>query len=158
MLRTDIHIRIGNVEDAPAISRVILEALRKTNARDYTPVIIERIAASFSPHHVAQQVAERQVLVATPAADPSAGNVIGTVSFEKGALRSFFVDPAYHGEGIGTALLEEIESLAAAKGFFSLSVAASITAETFYRRRGYKTLRPVQQGNVRVILMQKELN
>jgi len=163
MLRTDIHIRIANIEDAPAISRVIIRALRETNARDYTPLIIERIAASFSPHHVAHAVAERQVLVATPANSASAdglssGTIIGTVSFERGALRSFFVDPAYHGEGIGSALLEEIEGLAAAKGFFSLSVAASITAESFYLHRGYTTLRPVQQGNVHVFLMRKELD
>lgn len=153
MLRTDINIRIATTEDAAAISRTIVNALHETNARDYAPPIIERIAASFAPHHIARQLTERHVLVATCSDD-----VVGTVSLEKNVLRSLFVDPAYHGHGIGTALLEEIEGLAAANGHFSLAVAASVTAENFYRQHGFTALRAVLQGNVRVILMTKELD
>jgi GNAT superfamily N-acetyltransferase len=153
MLRTDIEIRIATAEDADAISRTIVNALHGTNARDYAPTVIERIAASFAPHHIARQLAGRHILVAT-----LSGEIVGTVGLEKNVLRSFFVDPVYHGRGIGTALLEEIEGLAAANGHFSLAVAASVTAEHFYRRRGFTALRDVLQGNVPVILMTKELD
>ncbi|MDY0882549.1 GNAT family N-acetyltransferase [Dongia soli] len=153
MLRTDIDIRIATTEDAAAISRTILNALHETNARDYAPPVIERIAASFGPHHIARELAGRHFLVATLRDD-----VVGTVSLEKNVLRCFFVDPVYHRQGVGTALLEEIEGLAAANGYFSLAVAASVTAEHFYRRRGFTALRNVMQGSVRVILMTKELD
>jgi GNAT superfamily N-acetyltransferase len=153
MLRTNIDIRIATIEDAAAISRTIVNALHESNARDYAPPVIERIAQSFAPHHIARQLAERHVLVAT-----LSGEIVGTVGLEKNVLRSFFVDPAYQGQGVGTALLEEIEGLAAANGHFSLAVAASVTAEHFYRRHGFAALRDVLQGNVRVILMAKELD
>lgn len=161
MLRTDVDIRLAAPDDAAAISRIIVSALRETNARDYPPPLIERIAASYSPAYIARQLAERQILVASIISchhTEEDGPIVGVVGLENGTLRSLFVDPAYHGAGIGSVLLDEIEGLAAARGFFTLTVAASITAESFYRERGYTVIRGVQHGSVRVILMRKELH
>ncbi len=168
MLRTDIHIRLAKPHDATAISRVIVTALRETNSRDYAATLIERIAASYSPDYIARQLMERQILVASAAStygeeeetqdDDEVGDIVGMVGLECGTLRSLFVDPLYHGAGIGTALLEEIEGLAMARGYSTLTVAASLTAEAFYRHRGYTVIRAAQNGSVRVILMRKELD
>ena len=48
-----------------------------------------------------------------------------------------FVDPALAGRGIGTLLVDACEKLAKARGSKSLTVDASDTATTLFKRRGY---------------------
>lgn len=43
------EIRQALEMDAEAISAVIIASLRETNAKDYSPDIIDRIAENFSP-------------------------------------------------------------------------------------------------------------
>jgi hypothetical protein len=42
-------IRPARCEDAAGISRVIISALRETNAKDYAEAVIARVEQSFSP-------------------------------------------------------------------------------------------------------------
>ena len=52
-------------------------------------------------------------------------------------LDLLYVHPHYAGEGIGTALCDAIEKIAAARGAESLTVEASETAVLFFEGRGY---------------------
>ncbi|RUW66443.1 GNAT family N-acetyltransferase, partial [Mesorhizobium sp. M1E.F.Ca.ET.063.01.1.1] len=70
------------------MSRLIVAALRETNARDYSPEIIARVERSFSPSAMLQLFKQRQVLVAI------VGNrIVGTASLDRAMVRSVFVDP-----------------------------------------------------------------
>lgn len=53
------EIRPAQVDDATEISRVIVDALRETNAKDYTAEIIARVELSFSPVAVGRLIGQR---------------------------------------------------------------------------------------------------
>jgi N-acetylglutamate synthase-like GNAT family acetyltransferase len=148
----DIMIRPAVAADAPAISSLILAALRKTNAADYPAAIIDRLAASFSEAQVARMVAQREMFVASHHA-----LVIGTIGYAHGAVRSLFVAPDFQQHGIGRQLIERVVYQARQSRICSVTVAASLTAIGFYRRCGFSELRPVEHGGIAMMLMHKWL-
>jgi GNAT superfamily N-acetyltransferase len=148
----DIMIRPAVAADAPAISSLIVAALRKTNAADYPAVVIDRLAASFGEAQIARMVAQREMFVASHHA-----LVIGIIGFADGAVRSLFVAPDFQRHGIGRQLIERIVYQARQSGIRSITVAASLTAIGFYRRCGFSELRSVEQSGIAMMLMHKWL-
>jgi GNAT superfamily N-acetyltransferase len=152
-VRDEIEIRPATVDDAEAICRVAIRALRETNARDYAPDVIERLAAGFSPPRIAALIASRPFYVSI--AD---GAIIGTANFDGSAARAVFVDPDHQGQGIGTGLMAVIEDLARAKSMATLHVQSSVTAEGFYKKLGYVAVGEKLHGTERTIMMEKHLD
>lgn len=62
-------------------------------------------------------------------------------------LDMLYVHPHYAGEGVGTAICDALEKLAAARGAEAISVEASETAVLFFEARGYT---PMQRNSVPV--------
>ncbi|WP_245460031.1 hypothetical protein [Mesorhizobium sp. M1B.F.Ca.ET.045.04.1.1] len=56
----ELTVRRASDDEADAVSRVIVAALRETNARDYAPDIIARVEQSFSPSAMLQFFRKRQ--------------------------------------------------------------------------------------------------
>ncbi|GGB61119.1 GNAT family acetyltransferase [Tistrella bauzanensis] len=152
MTSVAITIRPAVIDDADAISRITLQALRQTNAADYTAQVIAAVAANFSPAAVAARMASRRVLVAV-----AQTGVIGTASLDGATVRSVFVQPDRHGQGAGAALMAAIEHLARAGGLSRLVVPSSVTAEGFYATLGFVALRDEYHGVERTIVMEKRL-
>jgi len=148
----DIQIRNASATDAPAIRNTIINALRESNARDYSSEIIEQVVRSFSAPAVMKMLTERQVIVATVD-----GHVVATASLQANTIRSVFVDPNYQAKGIGRQLMERIESLAANAGLSILSVPSSITAEGFYASLGFRKIRDEFHQSERTTIMMKTL-
>jgi GNAT superfamily N-acetyltransferase len=143
-------IRGAMPEDAEAISRLIVAALRESNARDYSPEIIEEVERSFSPLAVVRLLEVRQVFVAVVG-----GCVVGTAGLDGDTVRSVFVEPGYQGGGIGRLLMERVEDVAAGGGVDRLWVPSSITAEEFYLSLGFSKVRDEFHGGERTIVMEK---
>lgn len=57
---------------------------------------------------------------------------------EPARIRAFFVHPDFARRGIGSALLEACEREAAAMGFTSLEMAATLSGVPLYEARGYR--------------------
>ena len=127
-----IEIRSAVEDDAEAISDVIIAALRATNAKDYSQAVIEQVEKSFSPSAVAALAAKRMVFVAL--AD---NRIVGTASLDGQVVRTVFVRPQLHGQGIGRQLMNTVEQTAKRLGVEILSVPSSVTAERFYQKLGY---------------------
>ena len=53
-------------------------------------------------------------------------------------IEMLYVHPDYAGEGIGTALVDAVEKIAAARGAETLTADASDSAVTFFERLGYE--------------------
>jgi GNAT superfamily N-acetyltransferase len=138
--------------DAPAISRIIIGTLRESNARDYSPEIINQVGQSFSPQAILRLLTQRQVFVAT-----LGSHVVATASLDQDAVRSVFVEPAYQGRGIGRQLMTRIQAIAMAGGLKELRVPSSITAEGFYASLGFRKIRDVLHESERTIIMAKTL-
>ncbi len=149
---TSIVIRDAVAADAPAISKVILDSLRTTNARDYTCDIIERLAQNFTVDRVAGQLKERQVVVALVERE-----IVGTASLGNGAIHAVFVVPNLQSKGIGETLMRELHRRAVASGIAKLTVQSSITAEPFYAKLGYLAVGDRYHGEERTIVMERHL-
>jgi len=119
-------------DHAKGISITIRAAIEKVNAKDYPPAEIERLVRNFSTAKVREMLAERQTLVAL-----SEGKVVGTGALQGAEIKSVFVSPDWHRKGIGTALVCELERIAAREGHATLEVSSSLSATVFYAALGY---------------------
>ena len=143
-------IRAATVLDAEGISRVILAALRHSNAADYDAATLARVARAFTPQAVVQLLDRRVVWVAL-----ESDVVVATASLEKNVVRSVFVDPSYQRQGLGEQLMGYIEQEARDTGVRQLQVPSSLTAQGFYARLGYTAVREVRYGDERTVVMAK---
>lgn len=145
-------IRQAREADADAISDVIVQALRLSNAADYPPQVIERVAANFDAAGVRALMASREVFVALDGA-----RVVATASLAGDVVRSVFVLPELQGRGVGKALMGYVEGVAQAAAVPCLRVPASLTAVPFYKALGYAVVREVVDGDERTFVMVREL-
>lgn len=147
-----IEIRAAQPHDAPAISRVIVDALRISNARDYSPEVIQRVESNFTAERIGKLIETRLVLVAL-----QDQQVLGTASLDGQVIRTVFVDPTQQGKGIGRRLMAAIERLAQERGASELLVPSSLTAQGFYRQLGFTQVREVVEGEERTLIMSRQL-
>ena len=145
-------VRLAQAADAEGISQVILAALHSSNAQDYPADVIARVASNFTPEAVLALLARRVVLVAV-----QDEVIVATAALEANVVRSVFVNPSLQGQGIGRLLMIEIELRAREAGVTVLSVPSSLTAEPFYTKLGFHTVRDVYHGNERTLVMEKAL-
>jgi ribosomal protein S18 acetylase RimI-like enzyme len=146
------EIRLASEADAEAISGVILTALRESNAQDYSPDIIARVAESFSPAGVRKFMSSRMVFVAI-----DGESLVGTASLDRAVVRTVFVSPFAQRRGIGASLMAAIERAARAGGIATLSVPSSITAQGFYEKLGFNAVGESFHGDERTIVMERSL-
>jgi GNAT superfamily N-acetyltransferase len=139
-------------EDAAGISRVIISALRETNAKDYSEAVIARVGQSFSPTAVLDLLDRRLVFVAV-----KGDEIIGTASLDGRVVRTVFIKPECQSCGIGRALMAQLERVAIEKGVAVLAVPSSVTAERFYTKLGFNAIRDSYHGQERTIVMERPL-
>ena len=145
-------VRLAQPADAEGISQVILAALHSSNAQDYPADVIARVASNFTPDAVLALLARRVVLVAV-----QDEVIVATAALDANVVRSVFVNPALQGQGIGRMLMADIESRAREAAVTVLSVPSSLTAEPFYTKLGFHSVRDVYHGNERTLVMEKAL-
>ncbi len=134
-----ISIRRANSEDASAISKVHYDAVHITAAQDYDKTILEQWSAPVTEERIENYQrgfnAEKEItLVAL-----IDGEVIGVGSFvpDTRELNAIYVSPAAVRQGVGKALLKELEKIASSLAIKELWLHSSLTAEKFYLRHGF---------------------
>ena len=145
-------IRPARPEDAAAISRVIISALRETNAKDYSEAVIARVEQNFSPTAVRDLLERRLVFVAATGDD-----IVGTASLDGRVVRTVFIKPECQSRGIGRALIAQVERVAIEKGVTVPAVPSSVTAEPFYAKLRFNAVRDSYHGEERTIVMERPL-
>ncbi|WP_192984235.1 GNAT family N-acetyltransferase [Pseudomonas sp. EggHat1] len=148
----DCMIRLATKEDAAAISRIVITALRESNAQDYPPEVIAQVEKSFTPEAMAVLLNKRKVFVALMHDD-----LIATASLDGDVVRTVFVEPDHQGSGVGRKLMETIHAEAQNAGTPTLLVPSSLTAEGFYASLGYRKIRDELHGAERTVVMEKSL-
>lgn len=128
-------IRIYQPTDLDAVIAIFLGAIREIASRDYTPAQIDAWAQ-----------ADRDSWALRRLSRPTWVGIVDqlTVGFADlepdGHLDMMFVHPAHQGAGVATALLSAIEAAACAQGLSRISTEASITARSFFERRGFSVV------------------
>jgi GNAT superfamily N-acetyltransferase len=134
-----------------AVRDIVLRAVQETNARDYPASVIERLASTL-PEAVASRLAEPHAYVAVVD-----GRVVGTARLDGNTIGSVFVHPGYQGRGIGTKLMDVLESVADVQRGSAFTLQSSITAQAFYAKRGYAVVRESSYGEERTVYMSKDI-
>lgn len=148
----DLLIRQAHSDDAKAISRIIVAAVRESNGQDYPLSVIESVVANFSPERVVELLKQRLAFVALLDEE-----IAGTGALDGNTVRSLFIAPQQQRKGIGQALMARIEKAALERGIEALLVPSSLTAESFYARLGYHVVREQLHGEERTLIMTKRL-
>ena len=146
-------IRRATPGDAQAISKVVIAALRESNARDYPPDVIAQVELNFCPASILKLMQQRQMYVAV-----HEQHVVGTASLDQAVVRSVFISPHHQGRGIGQQLMERLKEAAVVAQVEELRVPASLTAESFYAQLGYAKVRDEFHGAERTVIMALRLD
>lgn len=154
MYKKELLIRPFSPEEAEAAAVVIAKNLKEINSKDYPARVIDAMLSYYSKENIIKLAEKKEVYVAI--AD---GAVRGTVSLEGNSIHAVFVDPEYHGTGLGKSLMEYIEGIARDRGFQTTTLDASLTAYPFYRRLGYTDIRNIESAEFgKAIVMEKKLD
>jgi predicted kinase/N-acetylglutamate synthase-like GNAT family acetyltransferase len=145
-------IRPASPHDAQAISDVVLRCLHEVNIKDYGPVLVAEHAKNWTVEAVLTRMREHITFIAV-----NGDEVLGVAGFDGKQARTVFVRPDWHGKGVGSSLMGTVEAVARETDLIELSLLSSITAQGFYARLGYQSVRDVFYGEERTILMQKPL-
>ncbi|MBC8570311.1 GNAT family N-acetyltransferase [Zongyangia hominis] len=129
---------------ADALSSLIRRNFRQVNSRDYPCEEIERLCARHTPEDVRILMGEGSSLVALRDTVPVGCARLLPDREDAGTygLYTVFVDPDFHGKGVGRLLLQRLEEKARALGGKKVVLASSLTARGFYERLGYRAVHP----------------
>lgn len=130
-----MHVREYRPSDCEDMVRLFRDTVKRVNSRDYDPVQIRVWAKRADPKKWNPSFMSHRSLVAVMD-DEIVG--FGDID-EDGYLDRLYVSADHQGEGIGTALCDELE-----KGFSAITTHASITALPFFQKRGYMVIREQQ--------------
>lgn len=141
--------------DYKEVERIIKKALLETVSKDYSKPAIDLMLAS-DPTQPWKTRREREYFVAT---DNKA--ILGIIGRKDNMVKTLFVDPSYHGKGVGTSLISYIEKLIITDGYTVSTLNSTISAKSFYEKQGYKLISEEKkevEGNVMIkYAMEKKL-
>ena len=137
------EVRDATVDDAPAVAELFYHTILNVNVGDYSVAQVEAWAGpapvpEMWERRIAEDGSARRTFVAA-----TEGTVLGFADLEKdGHVDMLYVHHEYQGCGVASALLDRIEAEARRLGLRRLYTEASITAEPFFRSRGFNLVRP----------------
>ena len=152
-----LSIRQAQPDDVIQQLRIQIDALRTLCRQDYTPEQIEGLIERNIRYSSRGGCQSELSLVAE--AD---GVIVGYSALLGRRISAVYVHPQFVRQGIGSRLLAGLEQIAVTHNIRTLRVAASLTAQPFYRANGYQVLGESYLGidkglRVRYIDMKKHL-
>ena len=131
------RIRPATQADAPALLRVRHDAILGISFAGATQDQLRRWAERRDIDWMVHAMRGRQTWAATVD-----GEIVSWIAIKNDGLEGLYTDPRHSGCGIGSSLLQFVEGVLKDRGIERILVDASINAESFYRRHGYKTVGP----------------
>ena len=136
VLINNLTIREATKSYTDAIHAIHVAAIRALCASVYTPEEIGTWSSNPDVARYARQMDEgRKFLLAVEDANIYG---FGVLDATKKEIAGLFVHPDYTGKGIGAQLLRRLESIAIGCDIRLLRVHASLNAQRFYEKYGYK--------------------
>ncbi len=119
--------------DLDELHALVVHTIRSSYPAHYPPRAVE----FFVEHHAREKIAADGEAVFIINAVMS-GRIVGTATLDRGAVTRVFVAQDLQGSGIGSTLMDRIESEARRLGQSRLVLDASLPAVRFYQSRGYR--------------------
>jgi putative acetyltransferase len=136
-MSTDVQsypIRPFMPADTMALRDLFAQSIEELTAEDYTE---DQRLAWIARAEDAEAFADRLEAMVTFIVQVD-GEYLGFASLKDNAvIDMLYVHPYATGRGVGTALVDALERLAAARGAEKITVEASDTAQPFFAQRGY---------------------
>jgi putative acetyltransferase len=134
-----VYIRQFRPDDAAALIEIFRSAVRTVARRDYTQAQV----IAWAPEVIDTAAWEARCAIRHTFVADIDGIPAGFTELESnGHLDMMYVDARYQGRGIASALLTHAESAAREWGVVQFFTEASITARTFFERRGFELIAP----------------
>jgi N-acetylglutamate synthase-like GNAT family acetyltransferase len=133
-----MNIRTATPQDWPEIEQVLLSAIDDSTNSPYWPDLMDR----------------KLILVAE-----QDGKVIGfgILYDTEEEIDAIYISKEHQREGVGSALLKQLEAIASKLGFRRVIVEAAFDSENFYAGKGYKPIGEVSPKLGKRTIMEKSL-
>lgn len=133
------RIREAKDEDLKAIAALFRDTVGRINSRDYAPVQVKAWQDKATPERW-RELWNSGLLFFV--ADGDKEGIVGFASVNTdGYVHSMFVGYGFEGFGIASSLLAAVEKYAKEHGAVKLTSEVSITARSFFEKRGYRVVR-----------------
>jgi len=154
----DRQVRKARIDEAQAITLLHTDTVRRINSRDYSPAQIDAWLGNPRVELTQSMIAAGQYYVCVN----KDGKLLGFGNIKGNRLFGLYVCADHQGQGIGSALLNRMEKDAARNGFLEIETESTLTAESFYKGKGYQEVerkrRKIAKGEVLdVVVLRKAL-
>ncbi len=143
-----MHIRPFHPGDEPALHAVYHSAIHQLASKNYTP---EQIQA-WAPKDLDRDLWTKRMQDIQPFVVESAGEIVAYADVQpSGYIDHFFVAGAHARRGIGSLLMNHLQSVARAQTIATLTADVSRTAQPFFEKHGFVIVEqrlPVVRGVV----------
>jgi putative acetyltransferase len=114
-------------------------SVRGLGAHSYSPEVLDAWAAKFDPVAITAFLRnpDNEIRLIAEIDGTPAG--LGAIVVSKSELRACYVVPEAVRRGVGAAIVREIERIARQHALKELELLASLNAQPFYERLGYKS-------------------
>ncbi|MGL5683735.1 MAG: GNAT family N-acetyltransferase [Marinifilaceae bacterium] len=141
ILKMRLHnftLRTAQLSDVSELAQLFHDTVMSVNARHYsTAEIMDWASCGDNISRWEEIILTHHVMVAVN----SKSGIVGFAAIaSNGYLNSLFVHKDFQGVGIATTLLNHIEEYAKINGNNKITSEVSITAKSFFEKRGYKVL------------------
>lgn len=130
----NIQIRLARPEDLDRVIELQTQALEILSSTHYDAQQIQALVTGQAAWRGRDEV----IFLAE-----SAGELVGFsgLSTQRPQITAVYTHPQFARQGVGTQVLQALETAAIEKRYLSIWVISSLTATDFYQARGYKLLR-----------------
>lgn len=161
-LSQEILVRSAQPEDAFQIHHLHVTSVRTLCASDYTSEQIEAWVGKLDPQKRYDYMAQANHSEILFVAEDKLGKIVGFSALGINEVNAVYAHPHYTQLGVGTLLLNAVETEALAQNMKKLKLSASITAVPFYQARGYQAIarsfHPLRSGvEIPCVSMEKSL-
>lgn len=129
-------IRKFQEKDAFKVSYLIKQSMKKVFPGYYDDGLIKNMLSKNGVLSVKKRAKKRDMYVYE-----ENNKVLGVMGKLDNEIKTAYVNPRYHGKGIGKKLYLYLEKLIKKKGFVTIFVLSSLPAKGFYEKCGFKLIK-----------------
>lgn len=149
VMTLNLQLKRIETKDYEDVSKMICRNFLEINIRDYSQREMTELCSLHRPDDIKKLSQQGPMYIAI-----LDHQIVGCgamhyskKSSSEGTLKTIFVLPEFHGQGIGQRILKQLEQVAIQLGVQRLLANASITAYDFYLRNGYQPLHGIKRLN-----------